>query len=387
MKLLKEQNVLKFIYEPSFGGTAWLKEKYDDFDDDCRVAGTFVFKKSDILEIDDEVATFKLGILVDDYYKIDKRILNTSFDVYIDKNFKINFKMISCSKYKNVFEFIDSIRKDKKDIFIGGPKSTLDVQDFCSLIEHFPSPYEMELYKNARISQVLENYFENVENYSYKLEKYRDKKDLTKKAVNNFYTEYDLLKYENILEKLKQMLKDENKYSESQWGNELANILLILFPKYINFYEQVEVRMTLDTSNKKKEKLDFMLVKSDGCIDILEIKKSSDISLITSGCDHDNHYATSSLSKVTMQIEKYIFNIARDSLNFEKELNEKYLNQYNDSFKFRVANPKGLIIMGLSNKLNEKQLLDLEIIRKMYSNIVDIYTSPDSFPLEVITRY
>lgn len=33
--------------------------------------------------------------------------------------------------------------------------------------------------------------------------------------------------------------------------------------------------------------------------------------------------------------------------------------------------------MGKSNDLTAKQLLDLEIIRKMYSNIVDIYTYSD----------
>ena len=43
----------------------------------------------------------------------------------------------------------------------------------------------------------------------------------------------------------------------------------------------------------------------------------------------------------------------------------------------KAENPKGIILMGKSNDLTAKQLLDLEIIRKMYSNIVDIYTYSD----------
>ena len=135
--------------------------------------------------------------------------------------------------------------------------------------------------------------------------------------------------------------------------------------------------MTSATSNKKRELIDFMLVKSDGCIDVLEIKKVSNIFLVSNGCDHDNHYPTSSLSKVTMQIEKYLYNITRDSLNFERQINNKYLTNYREGFRLKVVNPKGIILMGKSNDLTAKQLLDLEIIRKMYSNIVDIYTYSD----------
>ena len=78
-----------------------------------------------------------------------------------------------------------------------------------------------------------------------------------------------------------------------------------------------------------------------------------------------------------MQIEKYIYNITRDTVNFEKKINNKYKKYYSGNFELKVINPKGLIIMGRLNKLSDKQIRDLEIIRRMYANILDIYTYDD----------
>lgn len=378
MKIIKEDNKLKFRYEPYLGNVDWVIDKFKIYENEpIQVAGTFFLKEDDMINIEDGYIDFKIGDLIGDYYKIYKRILGINFDVYLYRKSIIDFKMISCSNNKNLFEFINEIRKSTEDIYIDGPKSTLDFSSLKLLVEQFPNSYEKELYNKARISQVLENYFDNVENYMGKLNTYREKKNFTKFSEGSLYTKYDVLRYEKIIDKLKKMLADEEKYTERQWGIELAQIILILFPKYINYHEQVNVRMTSDVSKKKKEQLDFMLVKSDGCIDVLEIKKASDIFLVSNCCDHDNHYATSSLSKVTMQTEKYLYNIIRDSLNFEEEINKKYESFYKKGFKLKVVNPKGIIIIGKSSLLSTKQLLDLEIIRKMYSNIVDIYTYDD----------
>ena len=40
-------------------------------------------------------------------------------------------------------------------------------------------------------------------------------------------------------------------------------------------------------------------------------------------------------------------------------------------------NPKGIAILGKEKNLNEKQKQDLEIIKKMYANVVEIITYDD----------
>ncbi len=378
MKLVKNERELEFIYDPYHGDVDWLVKELDNYEEELvQVAGTFYLSKDNLKTKKKESLIFKIADYKDDYYKINGKTINTNFDVYIFKDINIEFKHISCSKNKNLFIFIEEIRDSNEDIYIDGPKSTLSFDDFLKLVEQFPNPYEKELYNKTRISQVLENYFDDVINYAQKLNNYREKRNYSKIDNQKLYSEYDIKKYENIRDKIEEMLHEETKYSETEWAKKLTEIILILFPKYINFHEQVEVSMTARSSRKTKEKLDFMLVKGDGCIDVIEIKKSSDITIVSNSCDHDNHYATSPLSKVTMQIEKYIYNITRDTINFEKHLNEKYSKFYPSDFKFKVVNPKGLIIMGSSKNLSTKQLLDLEIIRRMYSNIIEIYTYDD----------
>ena len=378
MKLVKNERELEFIYDPYHGDVDWLVKELDNYEEELvQVAGTFYLSKDNLKTKKKESLIFKIADYKDDYYKINGKTINTNFDVYIFKDINIEFKHISCSKNKNLFIFIEEIRDSNEDIYIDGPKSTLSFDDFLKLVEQFPNPYEKELYNKTRISQVLENYFDDVINYAQKLNNYREKRNYSKIDNQKLYSEYDIKKYENIRDKIEEMLHEETKYSETEWAKKLTEIILILFPKYINFHEQVEVSMTARSSRKTKEKLDFMLVKGDGCIDVIEIKKSSDITIVSNSCDHDNHYATSPLSKVTMQIEKYIYNITRDTINFEKYLNETYSKFYPSDFKFKVVNPKGLIIMGSSKNLSTKQLLDLEIIRRMYSNIIEIYTYDD----------
>ena len=78
-----------------------------------------------------------------------------------------------------------------------------------------------------------------------------------------------------------------------------------------------------------------------------------------------------------MQTEKYIYNLNRNIESAENSFDSKYSNEYPGDFKFRIMNPKGLIIVGQADKYSKEQLEDLEIIRRMYSNIVEIITYDD----------
>ena len=385
MEIIKFNDELRINYENYY----WVMDEFEKDDEAVvRILHALNFNKNDMVEIDDFRCVFRIAKLVDDYYCIESRVLNIKFNVYLYKDFQqLDTNLFSASRYKNIFEYIQEFRNSNEDIYIDGPKSNLHLSDLKSLSKEFPNSYEMDLYKQSRISLVLERYFEDVKSFDEKFENYRNKRVISKSGKKNFDIEADITKYQSILEHLKDMLKNENQYSENEWGEAVANILLLIFPKYINYHKNVKVNMTSNVSNKQKEFLDFMLVKADGCIDVLEIKKSANMNLISNSCDHDNHYASSKLSKVTMQCEKYLYNIIRDSIRFENDINKNYGIYYSNSFNLKVVNPKGLIIIGNSKSYSNKQLLDLEIIRKMYSNIVDIYTYDDIiFMLENILQ-
>lgn len=385
MEIIKFNDELRINYENYY----WVMDEFKkDVDAEVRILHIFSFLKDDVIDIDDFGCNFRIAKLINDYYCIESRIFDVNFNVFIYKDVgKLDTNLFSASRYKNVFQYIQKFRDSNEDIYIDGPKSNLPLSDLKSLNKEFPNPYEMDLYKQSRISLVLERYFDDVRALDVKFENYRNNNVISKTGKKKFNIEADILKYNTVLGNLKEMLKNENQYSENEWGEAIANILLLIFPKYINYHKNVKVNMTSNVSNKQKEFLDFMLVKADGCIDVLEIKKSDNMNLISNSCDHDNHYASSKLSKVTMQCEKYLYNITRDSIRFENDINNKYGMEYNDNFNLKVVNPKGLIIIGNSKSYSDKQLLDLEIIRKMYSNIVDIYTYDDIiFMLENILQ-
>ena len=385
MDLIYKNDNIEFVYNPYTGDCRWLIERLNELDpsdenDVVHVAGTFFFKNQDLLKEDDEYLIFLLGNKNGNYYKINGQKLGVSYDVYFDVQLKLNFKMVSASKYKNVFQYIEEARTTNNDLYIGGQSAEISVDDFINIITNFPTNREKELYLQSKIQFTLENYFENLKDYNGKLDNYLMKKNRNNGVKSNKQILLnDINKYKYILNNLERMLEKTKvlNYTEAEWGRAIADILLLVFPKYINYHTEVYINLTSRNSKKKKERVDFVFVKSDGTIDLLEIKKPNDVAVISKSLDHDNYYATNSLSKVTMQIEKYLYNISRNACSVERDLEIKYLNEYSRDFKFNVVNPKGMILIGSSSGYDDKRLSDLEVIKRMYYNIIDIYTYDD----------
>ena len=187
-------------------------------------------------------------------------------------------------------------------------------------------------------------------------------------------SKYEIKKYTNLHSRLLEMLNDENSYSERNWQNELIKFILLLFPKYIYAFTDAPV---LDQQQDKVRALDFLLVDSTGNIDIVEIKKPFDKSLVTHSGYRDNYIPLRELSGTVMQVEKYIFHLMKSGRGGEKRFNKKYKQYLHDGFELRISNPKGMIISGRTHNLSFEQLRDLEIIKRKYQNIVDIMSYDD----------
>jgi hypothetical protein len=78
-----------------------------------------------------------------------------------------------------------------------------------------------------------------------------------------------------------------------------------------------------------------------------------------------------------MQIEKNIFYLNKWGKKGEDELTKRYQDRLPTKFKIEITNPKGIIIMGRENNLTTAQKKDFEIIKRKYSNIIDIITYDD----------
>jgi hypothetical protein len=344
---------------------------------------TFFFSKKDLYQPEehdlseseyDEPLTFKFAQLLNDYYKIDKENLGIDFPLFIHKDISIDSKYFTAISNISVFKKINEVIKD--DMYIGGNhSSSLPFSEFKNILKNFPNTYEIKKYINARLSSVLRNYFDSVDDHEQKYNNYMNKKPSKKVSnLSDIFKQNELTKYLIILEKLEEMIKNENAYTEKQWQHEILQIILLLYPKYIRAFTEAPVK---DTYRNKNRSLDFLLVDSTGNVDIAEIKRPFDKCIVTKNTYRDNHIPLRELSGTVMQIEKYIYHLTKWGKRGEDILTNKYKDKLPDGFKIKITNPSAIIIMGREIGLSSNQQEDFEVIKRKYKNIIDIITYDD----------
>ena len=320
-----------------------------------------------------EPSHFVFAALEGDYYKIEKGILVNDFHIFIQENIEPTVDYFVADSNVSIFKAVESISKE--DFFIGGDNSTaIPIDAFENILQYFPKAYERRKYVEARVSAVLRNYLDNVKDAEKIYQQYLNKK-LSKQGVNltKTFQEFELLKYQTILDKLTKMLKEEIEYNEHDWQEEILQIILLLYPKYIFVFKSVPINAK-NAEGIKEKQLDFLLVDSNGNTDIIEIKKPFENVVMTKGVYRDNYIPLRELSGTVMQIEKYIYYLNRWSYEGEKSLTEKYQNELPQGFDIKITNPSGIIIMGRENNLSIEQKRDFEVVKRKYKNVVDIIT-------------
>jgi len=267
----------------------------------------------------------------------------------------------------------------KQQIIIGGNSiNSITEVEFKRLLNSLPTAQEKLLYINARITDVLNNYLNNIEDVRLKYENYLNRR-VRSSRINPITPvfEYEVEKYKEILKVLKSMLSKSECYPERDWQDIILSIILILFPKYLHCFSEVEIPDYYSKSYKTKRRIDLMLVDSNGNVDIIEIKKPLDGQIVSKGTYRNNHTPLKTLSASIMQIEKYIFHLNKWGAKGEEDLTKKFKERFSEDFKIKITKPKGFLILGRDTDLTTNQLFDFEIIKRKYSNIIDIMTYDD----------
>lgn len=326
---------------------------------------------SDSLGEDYKEYSFIIGNRIGKWFKLDNDVLGLKYNCYISSEADIVVDYFLTGTNINVLKKITDLINT--DLYIGPDKdSNLILEEFENLISLFPTAYEIGLYRDARVTSVLRNYFDNVSDKKHLYEKYLNKKfdgkQLSTGKIKNIVRETEILKYEAILQSLKEMLKNENEYTENDWQNQIVDLITILFPKYIKVIKELKFKDV----NDKNRRLDFGLIDFDGNLDILEIKKSASIDILAKGLYRDNYIANRDLIGSVMQIEKYIYYLNKGGHSLSNRLNDKYSRDL--GLEINITNPKGIILLGRSNNLTRFQKNDFELIKRKYNNIVDILT-------------
>ena len=377
----KEDNKIIATYSTRSENIDWLYEKFEN-DEEYAFQKTFTFSKEDLLEelpekSDEfnpfhkpEPIDFLFASLNDEYYHVKKGILTNRFEVYIFKGLDVTIDLFVAESDISIYKKMEGVISE--DIYIGGsnPKA-IQEGSFIELINQFPNAYEKKLYADAKISSLVKEFFSSTKDIEKRFQNYLNKKESVRgENLLKTFQETEVIKYTTIYEKLLSMLDRENSYSEIQWQKEILQIILLLYPKYISVFTEVPI----NADDVKEKYLDFLLVDANGHIDIIEIKKPFDNSIVTSGLYRDNHIPLRELSGTVMQIEKYIYYLNRWSVRGEKYLTEKYKSELPHGFEINITNPSALIIMGREKGLTVAQKKDFEVVKRKYKNVVDIIT-------------
>lgn len=372
----KKQLILR--YYSDFQPTSWL-DKLLQTDKDFTLAGVFHLNKSKFYkkideEFDEPDFLFVIGNLVGEYYKIDKSVFGLKNDFYFYKNLNLNEESFVVKTKISLLYQIDLLLKN--DLYVGGQKdNNLPYVDFTKLIKTFPTTHEIKLYRQAKVTSILKNYFKNVNDKELAYNDYLNKKiPLNDSKIRKTFKESEIIKYQTLVERLESMLNNEINYTENQWQSEIIQIILLLFPKYIAVFKEVHF---LDIYSNKNRRLDYGLIDFMGNLDIVEIKIPFEKNIVSDVTYRDNHIPNRDLSGTIMQIEKYIFYLNKSGKEIENKLTKRYKDELPDNLEVKITNPSAIIIMGRDNKMDKNQLHDFEIIKRKYKNVIDIFTYDD----------
>ncbi|APS29564.1 MULTISPECIES: Shedu immune nuclease family protein [Pectobacterium] len=379
--------MIKFIKEPEFLLLEYTPELissqsfYEDLEKNNTVTVSRVFdvELTNLLEppdpdIEFDKMYFKIGHKIGDYYKINNEVFSLQHDFYIHKDIDVDRKFFVSERNISIFNKIDNLIDS--DCYIGGDQeNNIPHLDYIKLIKKFPNTLELNKYASARVSSIISSSIKLKKDNETDYQKYLNKKEsMHGESLLSIFSDIELHKFQIMLAKLTNMLNDEVKYNETTWQKEILEILLLLYPKYVCVFTEAPVQ---DFYKSKIREIDYLLVDSSGNVDIVEIKKPFDKSIVTTGTYRDNHIPMRELSGSVMQIEKYIFHLNKSGSNGERVLNEKYKDKLPDGMTIKITNPSAFIISGRSNNLTPDQIQDFEIIRRKYKNLIDIITYDD----------
>jgi hypothetical protein len=393
VSFLKLNDVLILVYTPR-DDDSWVHAKFDR-DEELVIKRTFHFRRQHLLNLkehdeeadtfEDDPLQFQVATLKEGYYCFDSEILPIGVPLLIHQTATINWKWFTAEQRVSIFKEIAELRPRR--IVIGGDApDAIPTADYENLIENFPTRHELKRYVLARVGSVIREYSETQVDAERLYRKYVAKRlRRTPRDLMARFRDQEQQKYEYLLNRLQAMLAAEQSYPEAVWQTEILQIILLLNPKYIKAVQNVPIR---DLDLRTTRRADILLVDASGNVDLIEIKQPFDQCIITPGQYRNNHIPLRELSGAVMQIEKYIYYLNRWGKTGEDVLTERYQDEFPEDFKIRITNPSGIIIMGRDNNLSPAQLQDFEVVKRKYTNIVDIITYDDLLRrLEFIFKY
>lgn len=167
--------------------------------------------------------------------------------------------------------------------------------------------------------------------------------------IDDYYRLIDLKKKKLSIEKLEAIINDEFK-NEVDIQKFLKNNLWLFGSQYCALVEEEKIN--------SKNILDGIPKNLESYVDIIEVKLPTE-QLFVFDSGHKNFYSSSILTKAIAQTQNYIFEM-------EQLSNDSY---YQDKNNCKIIKPRGIILIGSKNDLNEEENKYLRILNSSYHNL------------------
>ena len=386
-------------YEPEDAGGAWAWHKLKT-DGEVTISKVFHFERGDLVEepdeeqLDDRIGhegftyQFRFGRIGDGYRRIEGRMLGIANPVLFAVTIPLSRKLFAAHRDVSIFRRISKLIEPNCEIVIGGEKDdAIPLPVFEGFLKKFPGSTELDRYANARVADVLGEYFDGMKDARQNYETYmsRSKAILGDDPLGTGeLLELELEKYLLIRQTIFAWLQDSVVRTEADWQKLIEQFLLLIFPKYVTVLHNVRIADSYATPGTTKHRyIDLALVDAAGNLDVIEIKRPHGDKLLANWRYRGNGVPTRELSGAIMQAEKYIFHLSKWGVAGEEALNRKYASDLPQGMRIQVTNPKTILILGRDRDAAGSPLLepslqhDFEIIRRKYANVMDIMTYDD----------
>ena len=351
---------------------------------------TFSFERADLIdkveseEVDEFKYTFLFGVADGPYFRVKSQILGLKHDLLLAKEMKLSDKTFIATRDISIFCRIDVLMEEP--IVVGGDADgAIPPEAFDELLANFPTTTELTHYARARVAGVLKDYLGPMSDAQFKLDSYLNKKKSIKnRSKIDFIKDYEPKKFEYVRGEISAMMREveanPKAYKEEDWQRQIAEFILLIFPKYVAVLEKVHIKdfYPKGCKDQTKREIDLMLVDANGTVDVIEIKRPEPHQLLSKKPGSRGNYTPSSaLSEAIMQVEKYLFHMSKWGRLGEEDIQKRRKDELPVDFEIRITNPKAMLILGRDNNFTVDQLFDFEIIKRKYANIVDIMTYDD----------
>jgi hypothetical protein len=382
-------------YLPEFQSNHWIWEELKN-NGEVTISRVFTLKRGDLIkepakDEDVEELQFRFRFAKRDgaYYRIKGRVFDIPNDVLIAANgIKLERKFFVAERNVSVFRRLAKVIGKGQDIVVGGAQSgNIPVDIFDQLLKKFPNSTELDHYANARVANIIGEYFDGMRDFRAQYETYLSRRKSVIASSTSRPRELlqaEIEKFELIRKTIKEWLESSEGRTEKEWQQKILSFILLVFPKYVAVLENIQIEDHYSKpGTTTKRYVDIALVDASGNLDVIEIKRPFDDVLLSKTQYRDNFVPTKDLSGTVMQAEKYLFHLSKWGVAGEAKLTQKYGNQLPQGMSIQITNPKALLILGRdqttdgSKALDQQQAFDLEVIKRKYMNIMDIMTYDD----------